>query len=106
MMNSGKSNVQNAQNSAHPDADFIQEKAADTTIALIKPSEPSEPSASAETKTILSVEEFFRDGSDLLYEPLPEHTIEESPCYPIIDKNQKLYFCSCIQNAKMLIWSL
>jgi len=41
MMNSGKSNVQNAQNSAHPDANFIQEKAADTTIALIKPSEPS-----------------------------------------------------------------
>jgi hypothetical protein len=45
MMNSGKSNVQNAQNSAHPDANFIQEKAADTTIALIKPSEPSDPSA-------------------------------------------------------------
>jgi hypothetical protein len=45
MMNSGKSNVQNAQSSAHPDANFIQEKAADTTIALIKPSEPSDPSA-------------------------------------------------------------
>jgi hypothetical protein len=45
MMNSGKSNVQNAQNSAHSDANFIQEKAADTTVDPIKPSEPSGPSA-------------------------------------------------------------
>jgi hypothetical protein len=92
-MNSGKADAQDGQNAGHQDANFTQKKAVDTTIALIKPSEPSGPSASAEPKTILSVEGFFRDDSDLLYEPLPEHTIKESPCYPIIDKNQKLYFC-------------
>jgi hypothetical protein len=45
MMNSSKTNAQNGQNAAQPNANFIQEKAADTTIALIKPSEPSDPSA-------------------------------------------------------------
>ena len=42
--NSGKADAQDGQNAAHPDANFEQEKAADTTVALIKPSEPSEPS--------------------------------------------------------------
>jgi len=39
--NSGKADAQNWQNAVHPDANFTQEKAADTTVALIKPSEPS-----------------------------------------------------------------
>jgi hypothetical protein len=43
--NSGKADAQDGQNSAHPDANFEQEKAADTTLAPIKPSEPSGPSA-------------------------------------------------------------
>ena len=42
--NPGKADAQDGQNAAHPDANFEQEKAADTTVALIKPSEPSEPS--------------------------------------------------------------
>jgi hypothetical protein len=36
--NSSKTDAQNGQNAAQPNANFIQEKAADTTIALIKPS--------------------------------------------------------------------
>ena len=39
--NSGKADAQNWQNAVHPDANFTQENAADTTVALIKPSEPS-----------------------------------------------------------------
>ena len=49
MIDSGKADAQDGQNAAQPDADFTQEKAADTTVVLIKPSEPSGPSASAET---------------------------------------------------------
>ena len=64
---------------------------------LIKPSEPSEPSASVESEstTIVSVECFFHDVADLPYQPLPEHTVEQSPCYPIIGRNNnnRLYFC-------------
>ena len=45
MMNSGKADAQNSQKAVQQDANFTQEKAADTTIALIKPSEPSGPSA-------------------------------------------------------------
>jgi hypothetical protein len=45
MTDSGKADAQNGQNAVHPDANFTQEKAADTATALIKPSEPSEPSA-------------------------------------------------------------
>jgi hypothetical protein len=40
-MNSGKADAQDGQNAGHQDAKFTQKKAADTTIALIKPSEPS-----------------------------------------------------------------
>jgi len=36
--------AQNGQNATHLAANFTQEKAADSTIALIKPSEPSGPS--------------------------------------------------------------
>jgi hypothetical protein len=49
MTDSGKADAQDDQNAAHPDANFIQEKAADTTVALIKPSEPSEPSGPSAT---------------------------------------------------------
>jgi hypothetical protein len=35
--NSGKADAQNWQNAVHPDANFTQEKAADTTVTLIKP---------------------------------------------------------------------
>ena len=58
------------------------------------------PSASAEPKTILSVEEFFHDVGDLPYEPLPEQLLEQSLCYHIIDKNQKLYFCNLHPECK------
>ena len=44
MTNSGKADAQNSQKAVQQDANFTQEKAADTTIALIKPSEPSGPS--------------------------------------------------------------
>ncbi|MGB8033299.1 MAG: hypothetical protein WCF03_05705, partial [Nitrososphaeraceae archaeon] len=47
------------------------------------------PSASL----IVSIEEFFHDLPDLPYTPLPEHSLEESPCYPIISKKGKFYYC-------------
>jgi hypothetical protein len=41
MTDSGKADAQNGQNATHLAANFTQEKAADSTIALIKPSDPS-----------------------------------------------------------------
>ena len=42
-----------------------------------------------------SVEWFFHDVADLPYQPLPEHTVEQSPCYAVIGRNNanRLYFC-------------
>jgi replicative DNA helicase Mcm len=39
------------------------------------------------------VEEFFCDNPTLPWQPLPEHSLEESPCYPIISKKGKFYYC-------------
>ena len=39
--NSGKTDVQNGQNAAHPDANFTQKKAAYTNLDPLKPSDPS-----------------------------------------------------------------
>ena len=58
------------------------------------PTKPSEPSARVESTTIVSVERFFNDVADLPYQPLPEHAVEQSPCYPIIGRNNnRSYFC-------------
>ncbi len=38
--------------------------------------------------SIMSVEEFFIDKSNRERRPLSSHTLEQSPCYPIIDKRQ------------------
>ncbi|MFL6367142.1 MAG: hypothetical protein ACJ72T_01145 [Nitrososphaeraceae archaeon] len=35
---------------------------------------------------IISVEEFFNDDPSLPYQSLPPHSLEQSPCYPVIDK--------------------
>ena len=39
------------------------------------------------------VEDFFRDASDLPYQSLPQHTLEQSPCYSIIDREGEFYYC-------------
>jgi hypothetical protein len=36
----------------------------------------------------MSTEEFFNTGMDRSWRPLPFHNLEQSPCYPIIDKRQ------------------
>ena len=51
--------------------------------------------------SIISVEEFFIDKSNQEWRPLSSHTLEQSPCYPIIDKreynnnygNGTFYYC-------------
>jgi hypothetical protein len=42
-------------------------------------------------RLIISLEEFFYDDPNTPWEPLPEHTLEQSPCYPVIsrDKNNR-----------------
>jgi hypothetical protein len=64
------------------------------TAYSTKPSEPSGLSASVESTSIVSVERFFHDVADLPYQTLPEHSLEQSPCYPIIarNNNNRLYF--------------
>lgn len=47
--------------------------------------------------TILSVEDFFSDDPDQPWQPLPEHSLQKSPCYPIIDKRGNLYHCKIHQ---------
>jgi hypothetical protein len=101
--NSSEKLFQNEQNGTRVDidTDFTQEERDNMTAYPIKPSEPSGPSASFESTAIVSVEWFFRDVADLPYEPLPEHSLEQSPCYPIIGRNNnKLYFCGLHPEVK------
>jgi hypothetical protein len=91
--NSSEKLFQNEQNGTRIDNDFTQEERDNMTAYPAKPSGPSEPSASVESTTIVSVERFFHDVADLPYQPLPEHSLEQSPCYPIIDRNNRSYFC-------------
>jgi hypothetical protein len=54
------------------------------------------------------VKEFFHDDPNLPCESLPEHSLEASPCYPIIDKkkigtmNQTIYLCKIHPD----VWSI
>jgi hypothetical protein len=94
--NSSEKLFQNEQNGTSVDTDFTQEERDNMTAYPIKPLEPSGPSAVVESTTIILVEEFFYDVADLPYQPLPEHTVEQNPCYPIIGRNHnsnRLYFC-------------
>ena len=93
--NSSEKLFQNEQNGTRGDTDFSQEERDNMTAYPTKPSEPSEPSASVESTAIVSVERFFNDVADSPYQPLPEHSLEQSPCYPIIGRNNNngLYFC-------------
>ena len=46
---------------------------------------------------IVPLEDFFYDAPDLPYKPLAEHSLEQSPCYPIIgskvEGRYKVYYC-------------
>jgi hypothetical protein len=86
---------QNEQNDTRVDTDFTQEESDNMTVYSTKPSEPSGLSASVESTVIVSVERFFHDIADLPYQPLPEHSLEQSPCYTIIGRNNnnRLHFC-------------
>lgn len=41
------------------------------------------------------IAEFFHDDPDMPYQPLPEHSLEQSLCHPIIalDKKGVFYYC-------------
>jgi hypothetical protein len=48
-------------------------------------------STSANNERIKQVEDFFSDESD--YRSLPEHSLEQSPCHPIIQRKDIFYAC-------------
>ena len=58
-------------------------------------SDPSAPSDEVTVSKTKIVEDFFYDNPNLPGQPLPEHTLEESPCSPIIeiDKDRYVYYC-------------
>jgi hypothetical protein len=49
------------------------------------------------TNQIVSIEEFFYDDPNTPWKPLPKHSLEQSPCYPIIGMHNKyrvpFYYC-------------
>jgi hypothetical protein len=47
------------------------------------------------------VEDFFYDEPGDDYKPLPKHSLEESPCYPIIDMEKKGVFYYCKVHPKI-----
>jgi len=44
-------------------------------------------------KNAAATEDFFHDAPDLSWQPLPAHTLEQSPCHPIIVKKGRFYYC-------------
>jgi len=47
------------------------------------------------------VEDFFHDEPGIDYKPLPKHSLEESPCYPIVDMEKKSVFYYCKLHPKI-----
>jgi hypothetical protein len=47
------------------------------------------------TNPVVPIDSFFHDEPSLSWQPLPLHSLEESPCYPIIgvDKKRGRYYC-------------
>jgi hypothetical protein len=52
----------------------------------------NDSSTTNETQSVVSIEEFFNDEP---WQPLPQHSLEQSACYPIIGINHKrgTYYC-------------
>jgi hypothetical protein len=42
---------------------------------------------------VSSITDFFYDDPNKPWEPLPEHTLYQSPCQPIIAIKQNYYYC-------------
>jgi hypothetical protein len=42
---------------------------------------------------VSSITDFFYDDPNKSWEPLPEHDLDQSPCYPIIAIKQNYYYC-------------
>jgi MCM AAA-lid domain len=72
----------------------------DTSVDINVPTGPNENII----QPIVSVEEFFYDNPDLPYVPLPEHTLKQSPCAPIIGSRMEggleWYYCKLHQKSK------
>jgi len=83
--NSGKDDAQDEQNAAQLNANFTQGKAADTTVALIKPSEPTGPSANLDTSNNggreVSKSTIFRLGHLILLVVMTANREETSGVY-------------------------
>jgi hypothetical protein len=53
---------------------------------------------------IMPVEDFFYEDPSLPYKSLPEHELEESPCYAVIGRKSDMYYCKLhpeIQNIHL-----
>jgi hypothetical protein len=58
----------------------------------------------------MSTEKFFEDNSHQKWQPLSSHTLEQSPCYPIIDKRRynnengsgTFYYCKIHPNIEYI----
>ena len=55
--------------------------------------EVSSPNMELDTVNVSSITDFFYDDSTILYAPLPDHDINQSPCYPVIVIKQGYYYC-------------
>lgn len=56
---------------------------------------PGIPPSDTEHRTakVISVSDFLYDDPDAPYTPLPEHHLDQSPCYPIIAAKQGYFYC-------------
>src|SRR5690349_24616212 len=53
------------------------------------------PSVVAESNIVetMSIDKFFYDDQTLQYKPFQDHSLEQSPCYNIIDKKENYFYC-------------
>jgi hypothetical protein len=98
------------------DVNITTGKIENPSAGRVEPSEPSEPSANSDKHgsqlsdntpaqkpfmPIVSVEDFFSSKQPL---PLPDHSLEQSPCYPIIGSkpggNYIMYHCKIHPKVK------
>ena len=59
-----------------------------------------------DTVNVTRITDFFYDDSTILYAPLPDYDIDQSPCYPVISIKQDTFLQATSRNKEFNLESI